>query len=112
MSLQCLLVRAGAAAREDVVLELVHHFVREHVLEAAEVAGEAEGSGDDAAISVTPPVPSPRSPVTLFCPKSARDEKRMIGFFSRNWWPRTRESRAYERSAIRAASVTAACSSG
>ena len=28
------------AAREDVELELVHHFVREHVLEAAEVARE------------------------------------------------------------------------
>ena len=30
------------AAREDVVLELVHHLVREHVLEAAEVAGERQ----------------------------------------------------------------------
>ena len=54
--------------------------------------------------SVTPPVPSPRSPVTLFWPKSARDAKSMIGFFSRNWWPSTRESRAYARSAMRAAS--------
>ena len=31
---------AGASAREDVELELVRHFVREHVLEPAEVAGE------------------------------------------------------------------------
>ena len=30
------------AAREDVVLEGVHHLVREHVLEAAIVAGEVE----------------------------------------------------------------------
>ena len=33
-------IRAGLAAREDVELELVHHFVREHVLEAAEIASE------------------------------------------------------------------------
>ena len=31
-------IRAGFAARENVVLELVHHFVREHVFEAAEIA--------------------------------------------------------------------------
>jgi hypothetical protein len=39
---QLLDVRAGLAAAEDVVLELVHHLVRQHVLEAAEVAGERE----------------------------------------------------------------------
>src|SRR6185503_10138532 len=33
-------IRSRFAAGEDVVLELVHHFVRQHVLEAAEVAGE------------------------------------------------------------------------
>ena len=33
---------ARFAAREDVVLERVHHLVREHVLEAAVVAGEVE----------------------------------------------------------------------
>ena len=31
---------AGAAAREDVVLERVHELVRQHVLEALVVAGE------------------------------------------------------------------------
>ncbi len=40
--IQGLQVRAGLAAREDVVLEHVHHFVGEHVLETAEVAGERE----------------------------------------------------------------------
>ena len=64
------------------------------------------------AASVTPPVPSPRSPVTLFCPKSVREAKSTSGFFSRNWWFSTRESRAYDRSAIRAASCTASFSSG
>ena len=33
---------AGFAPCEDVVLERVHHFVREHVLEALVVAGEIE----------------------------------------------------------------------
>ncbi len=33
---------AGAPAGEDVVLEGVHEFVREHVLEALEVAGEGK----------------------------------------------------------------------
>ncbi len=32
---QVLQAVAGLAAREDVVLERVHHLVREHVLEAA-----------------------------------------------------------------------------
>ena len=27
--------------------------------------------------------------MTLFCPKSVRDEKSTIGFFSRNWWSST-----------------------
>jgi hypothetical protein len=50
--------------------------------------------------------------VTLFCPKSVREANRMSGFFSRNWWFRMRESRAYDRSAIRAASCTASFSAG
>ena len=32
-------IRPSFAARKNVELELVHHFVREHVLEAAKVAG-------------------------------------------------------------------------
>src|SRR6185503_18634504 len=39
---QRLHVRSRLAAGEDVVLELVHHFVRENVLEAAEVSREGE----------------------------------------------------------------------
>jgi hypothetical protein len=32
--------------------------------------------------------------LTLFCPNSEREEKRMMGFFSLNWWSRTFERRA------------------
>ena len=35
-------IRARLAAREDVELELVHHLVRENVVEAAEISGERE----------------------------------------------------------------------
>ena len=37
--IQRLHVRAGLAARDDIELELVHHFVGEHVLEALQIAG-------------------------------------------------------------------------
>ena len=57
--------------------------------------------------SVTPPVPSPPTWVALVCMKSECDAYRMIGFRSRNSWFSTLESRAYERSAIRAASIAA-----
>ncbi len=50
--------------------------------------------------SVTPPVPSPRSPVTLFCPNSEREPKMRIGFRSLNSWLRSDLRRAYVRSAI------------
>ena len=40
--LEHLLVRSGAAAREHIVLELVHHFVRKHVLKTSEIAGEGK----------------------------------------------------------------------
>ena len=40
--LQCLQVRTGTAAREHVILELVHHFVRQHMLEGAIVAGQRQ----------------------------------------------------------------------
>ena len=39
-ALEDLLVRSSASLLENVILELVHHFVREHLLEAAEVASE------------------------------------------------------------------------
>ena len=57
--------------------------------------------------SVTPPVPSPLASVALVCWKSDCEAYRMIGFRSRNSWFSTLDSRAYERSAIRAASSAA-----
>jgi hypothetical protein len=61
--------------------------------------------------SVTPCVPSPTS-VVLVCPKSVGEAYRMMIFRSVNRWFRMRESRAYDRSAIRATSSEASRSDG
>jgi len=59
--------------------------------------------------SVSPPTDSLKSSVTTFvCWNSDAEAYRMIGLRPWNWWCNTRDSRAYDRSAMRAASSAAA----